>query len=119
MTEPTPKKKRQTRLSRHSFAAVVGEMLAGPCTAQDLVRASGMTHRYILTMLRTMREKQVAHVSGWEKDAVGRIAVATWSLGAGKDAKRPTKARQEINRDYRASMQRRPLKGTPFYGLGA
>lgn len=112
-------KKRQTRLSRYSFAAILKEMQAGPSTVSDLQRASGMTSRYLMAMLREMRKQGVAHVSGWEKDAIGRVGVAAWSLGAGKDARRPNKPRQQVNRDYRASRQREPLKGTPFYGLGA
>ena len=109
--------KRQTRLSHESFTAILEQMLAGPSTATELTQASGMTQRYINQLIRTMHQRKVVHVSGWEKDAIGRVAVKVWTLGHGKDAKRPNKPREQVQRDYRAKRRMDPLKGTPFYGL--
>lgn len=111
------KKKRQTRLSRQTFTAVLAELQSGPSTATTLARVSGMSHRYVCLLLRTMRAGGVIHVAGWEKDALGREAVKVWALGYGRDAKRRTKTREAVNRAYRTRRQMDPLKGTPFYGL--
>lgn len=110
-------KKRQKRLSRDSFAAILDEFLTGPCTATTLAAASGMGHRYVNALIRTLHAKRVVHIAGYEKDAIGRFGIKVWGLGPGRDAKRPTKPRTDTNREYRIHRERHALKGTPFYGL--
>lgn len=113
-------KKAQTRLSHDSFAAILEEFLSGPCTATALVQASGMTHRYVNKLLRTMKARKIVHVSGFEKDAIGRNGVKVYALGAGTDAKkeRTNKPRAQVQREFRARRRSRDLlQGTPFQGL--
>lgn len=112
--------KPQVKLSRDSFADILAEMLSGPCTSTALADASGMGHRYVNRLMKTLHGKGVVHIAGWEKDSLGRQGMRTvWALGHGRDAKREkaTKPRAQVQRDYRARQQMAPLKGTPFYGL--
>lgn len=117
--EVKPKKKRQTRLSHVTFAMVLEELLSGATTCKTIAEHSGLSHRYVCQLFRTFHARKVVHIAGWEKDSLGRIAVVAYGLGPGKDAKRPSKPRQQVNREYRVRRDRSQLAGTPFYGLGA
>lgn len=110
---------KQVRLNHLTFTLLLEELLSGPTTVPSLVEHCGMSHRYICQLLRTMHAKKVVHVSGWEKDSIGRVGVKVFALGAGKDAPRPRKPRAEVNRDYRMREARAPMAGTHFAGLGA
>ena len=110
-------KKGEIRLSHLTFTLILEEMLSGPCTAKGLAEHSGLGHRVICHLLKIMYAKKVVHVSGWDRDAIGRVGVKVYALGSGKDAKKPNKPRQEVNREYRNRAAQAPLKGTPFYGL--
>lgn len=112
-------KKPTVRASYLSFALLLEELLSGPSTAKALADHTGMGHRYMCRLLATLYSKKVIHISGWERDALGRAGVRVYALGQGKDAKKPLKTRQAINRDHRRKVSRDPLKGTPFYGLTA
>lgn len=116
-------KKGEVRLSHLTFTLLLEEMLSGPCTAKALSEHTGMGHRVMCRLVRTMHAKKVVHVAGWEKDAIGRVAVKVWQLGHGRGAKKPNKPRAEVNRDYRARASRAEsmaaLVGTPFAGLGS
>jgi hypothetical protein len=107
----------QARLNADKFAAVLEEFLSGPCTAQTLADSAGMSYRYTMRLVRTMHKRGVIHISAWEKDSIGRVAVRVYALGHGTNARKPAKPREKVNRDYRTKQQRDPLKGTPFYGL--
>jgi hypothetical protein len=118
-SEKTRLAKIDVRVSHLTFTLILEELLSGACTAKALADHSGMTHRSVLRLLRTMHAKKVVHVAGWEKDVLGRFGVAAWALGCGRDAPRITKPRQEVNRDFRARQARSALAGTAFQGLGA
>lgn len=111
-------KKRQTRLSHITFTLVLEELMSGPCRVSELADHSGMTHRYLNRLMRTMHRKKVVHIAGWDKDTLGRYGVRVYGLGAGKDAPRRTKSREKVNRDYRARAAVAHLVGTPFAALG-
>lgn len=110
-------KKEQARLNYLAFTGFIEELVSGPSTSAALTEVTGLHFRTVNRLLRLMHERKLIHVSGWEKDALGRIGVRVYSFGAGKDAKRPNKPREQVNRDYRERAANAPLKGTPFYGL--
>jgi hypothetical protein len=112
-------KKPQIRLSYLTFAMLLEEMMSGPCTARHLSEHTGMGHRYMCRLIDALHTKKLVHIAGWDKDSLGRSGVRVYALGAGKDAPRKTKPREEVNRAYRAKAAREPMRGTPFYGLGA
>jgi hypothetical protein len=111
--------KKQTRLSYLTFAMLLEELLSGPCTAKHLSEHTGMGHRYMCRLIDALHTKRVVHIAGWDKDALGRVAVRVYGLGPGKDAQKKTKPRHQVNREYRAKEAMAPLRGTAFYGLGA
>jgi hypothetical protein len=113
----TAEKKRQVRLSYDTFAMALEELVSGPCTAQQLTEVTGMGHRYVRRMLKAFKARKLVHISGYDKDAIGRISVTVFAFGPGKDAPRKGKPRAAVNREYRARASMAPLKGTPFYGL--
>ena len=110
-------KKRQTRLSHITFTLVLEELMSGPSKVSDLVEHSGMTHRYLNRLMRTMHRKKVVHIAGWDKDTLGRYGVRVYGLGAGKDAPRKTKTREQVNKEYRTRVAGSVLAGSPFAGL--
>lgn len=105
------------KLNADKFAALLDEFLSGPCTSTDLAEAAGMSPRYMNRLLRAMKKRGVIHVAAWGKDSIGRINIKVWALGHGKDARKPAKPREQVNREYRTRQGREALKGTPFYGL--
>jgi hypothetical protein len=114
-----PKRSKDVRVGYIAFALCLEELLSGPCTARALAEHSGLHYRTACRLLRTMHDKKVAHIAGWEKDSLGRCAVAAYGLGPGNDAKRTTKSREEVNRGFRSRRAAAPMNGTPFAGLGA
>lgn len=95
-----PKGKPQNKVNALSLAIMLGEMLDGPFTVKSLMEVSGLGKTSLYRLLRTFHAKKVVHISDWEKDAAGRVCVPVYSLGVGKDAKRQTKSKQEVNLAY-------------------
>lgn len=111
---------KQIRLSHLTFALLLEELLSGPSTVSALAEHSGMSHRYLCKVMKAMHGKKVVHISGWEKDSIGRQAqVRVYGLGPGRDKPRPIKTRQEVNEAYRRRAAKAEFVGTPFAGLGA
>jgi hypothetical protein len=121
------KGKPQHKLNSLSLAIMVGEMVDGPFTVRSLMETSGLGRASVYRFMRTFHAKGVVHIGGWEKDAAGRVCVPVYTLGRGKDAKRPTKSKEQVNRDYAQRKRLRgatqgltaPLARNPFAGLGA
>jgi DNA-binding transcriptional ArsR family regulator len=101
ITMAPPRGKYQVKLNAVMFAELIGELMEGPCTAQDLADHTGM---HLLTVQRTLRplyRRKLVHISGWEKDAQGRHVIRVFKMGADKDAKRPPpKPRALKKREY-------------------
>lgn len=91
----------KTRMNALSFTLVVEELMSGPCTSDALAEASGLERKTIYLLLRTMYEHKVVHIASYEKDTIGRMARKVYGLGAGKDAKKPTKTGAEACREWR------------------
>ena len=110
-----PRGKYQVKLNAVLYAEMIGELLEGPSTAQDLASHTGM---HVLTVQRTLRplyRRGLVHISGWEKDSQGRWVVRVFKFGPGKDAKRPppkTKAQRVRETRARAAS----LRGVSFAG---
>lgn len=112
-------RKETIKCSYVTFALLLEELLDGPSTAKALAEHTGMGHRYMCRLVKVLHAKKVIHISAWERDALGRMAVKVYALGRDKDAKKPVKARKAINRDYRSKVAGSFLTGTPFAGLMA
>lgn len=94
--------KTKTRLNAVMFAMLVEEMVSGPCTIPGLIEATGLHHKTIRGALKALHDRNLAHVSGYDKDCRGRAIVPVWSFGEGRDAKRKPKSHAELSRAYRS-----------------
>lgn len=102
------KGRKLVKLGAVMFAMMIEEMMAGPCTAQDIAAHTGMCLTTVQRTLRAMYDRKVVHIAGWECDGAGRRRV--FGLGAGKDKPRPAaKSMAQIQRDYRA-RQAHPIQ---------
>jgi predicted ArsR family transcriptional regulator len=109
--------KGQVRLSHLTFALVLEELVSGPTTAQALAEHSGMLPKTVRLLLRTMKAKKLVHIAAYDKDTLGRCNLTVYGFGPGRDAKRPTKPRAQVNREYRRRAAGSVLAGSPFAGL--
>lgn len=94
------------RLNAICFALAIEELVCGPCTKDQLMEATGLGRATILRLITALHRRGLIHVSGWDADSVGRLMIAVYSFGRGKDVKRPTKPREAINRSYRQKQAR-------------
>ncbi len=92
---------KRVRLSHLTTAKVIKALLKGPSTAQELVDASGLHIMTVYEFMRAMRKLKVAHICGWDKDKLGRDAIAVFALGLGKDVRRGAMSRAQISKRYR------------------
>lgn len=109
---------RQARVSYIAFSMILDELLSGATTTQALADASGLTRRYCAKLMAVLHGRKVVHIASWEADSLGRMSIAAYALGHGKDAARKPKTKLEINRDWRRRAAGKSLVGTPFHGLG-
>ena len=104
---PDGRRIRPARPKAHliGFAGLWRELEDG-ATSRQACAESGASKVTFVRLLRHLRGRQAAHITAWERDAIGR-PVAVWRIGSGRDAKKPTKPRREANRQWR---QRRRLR---------
>lgn len=100
---------KRVRISHLTTAKVIKALLDGPCTAHEIVAASGLHIVTVYEFLRTMRKIKVAHIASWDSDSLGRDCIAVFALGPGRDAKRRRYTRAEIARRYRDRKKQRLL----------
>lgn len=104
-----PRGKRQHKLNTLTLAIMLEEMQEGPFTIRSVMDVSGLSLSTMYQVMRTFREKGIVHISGWDKDAVGRICIPVYTLGKGKNVKRKLKSKEDINRDYAQRKRMRRL----------
>jgi hypothetical protein len=93
------------KVNQEAYAVLIKELMQHPCTPQDLADVSGLHPLTVRDLMRTFRRHKIVHIAAWE--ANNRTAV--WSLGKGRDAKKPTKTRAQIAADYRARKKQKEL----------
>lgn len=108
--------RKQAKLGPLCMAKIISALLDGPCTAEELVHASGLARATIYAYMRAMRKEHAAHVSGWEPDRMGRDAHMIYSLGRGKDKPRKARTQSENVQAYKA-RQRTNLLTNAFHAL--
>lgn len=95
-------KKRQIKMGAISYAKMAALMLDGVYTCQELADETGLSYVTVLQYTRELHLAGAAHVSGWEKDALGRDTVRIYGLGRGKDAPKEKKSAAARNASLRA-----------------
>lgn len=89
------------KVNHETYALVLKELLAGPCTVAELEAVSGLHHVTMLDFMRVLRRHGVVHIVAWEPDALGRDVFAVFALGKGTDAKRRKMTPAERSEAYR------------------
>lgn len=91
------------KVSQDSYCRLFQHLThVGPASARSLAGISDLHIVTVYDLLRALHSYKVVHIAAWEKDSRGRDAIAVFALGPGDDAKRQTKSRTQIARDYRA-----------------
>jgi len=85
---PSQKNKKQVKIGAISYAQLVLHMLQGDMNCKELAEETGLHYVTVLQYARELYLAKAAHISGWEKDALGRDNIKLYKIGAGKDAKR-------------------------------
>lgn len=106
---PTDNLKKPVRLGAMSMAKITRALLDGPCSVSELRMASGLSVNTLHEYMRALRKEGVVHISGWERDAMGRESLRVYKLGFGKDVARRKKSKAQIARECRARKQQAKL----------
>ena len=97
---------KRARISHITTATILRLFLDGPVSARDVVEATGLHLVTVYELLRVFRKEKVIHISAWDVDSMGRDAIAIFSVGQGKDAKRRALSRAQISSRYRERKRR-------------
>lgn len=100
-------KRGASRIGHICIAKMIGALLHGPQTVAELSELSGLTEYTVRRYVKAMRKERAVHISAWDEDAAGRATAAAYSLGEGRDAKRPLRPRDNAirMRKYRERMK--------------
>lgn len=103
---------RPARPAHLAVALMMGRLLDGPATVQDIAQETGLTEQSVRDYMRAMRKRRAVHVAGWEHDTAGRQTLAAYQLGRKPDAVRvPPRTNAERMRHYRARKRDAHLLG--------
>jgi len=106
---PTDDLKKPVRLGAMSMAKITRALLDGPCSISELRLASGLSTNTLHEYMRALRKEGVVHISGWERDGMGRESLRVYKLGYGKDVARKKKSKAQIAKECRARKQQSKL----------
>lgn len=107
---------KRARISHITTATVIKLFLEGPVSARDICDATGLHLVTVYELLRVFRKEKAAHISAWDVDSMGRDAIAIFSVGPGKDAKRRAMSRAQISARYRDRKRRLRMQMTVVPG---
>ncbi len=105
----------QEKMNQEKYALAIKELMETPCTAHDIVEATGVHIVTAQNLMRTFLRHKIVHVSAWDPDSRGRDMTPVYSFGPGRNAKRRKKSaaeRQQQCRDKKkmaALVSLRPL----------
>lgn len=71
-----------------------------PQSYDALAAVSGLSNNAVAHWIKTLRtlDPKPVHIAGWAPDVNGRLFVALWAWGPGKDAPRPGQSRTAAER---------------------
>lgn len=82
------KRRAPLRVNHSTYARMFALLLEGPCTNAELAEQTGMHIKTVQGVTRALRQHQVVHVNGWEKDLFGRDCIPIFKFGRGTDKPR-------------------------------
>lgn len=89
------------KVNQATYALALKELLDTPCTAHDIVEATGLHTVTAQSLMRTLKKYKVVHISAWDTDSLGRDATPVYKLGPGRNVKRRKKSAAERQRQSR------------------
>jgi len=101
--------KKRVKPSHLTTAKLIKALFDGPSTARELADVSGYSIATVYEFVRALRKVEVAFISAWEPDSLGRMRVAVFSMGERRDKKREAFTRREISARARERKRQRIL----------
>lgn len=92
------------RLNAVSIAKLIKAMQEEAVTVHELVEVTGLCLFTVRHYVLTLHREQACHIKHWEQDSRGRFTTPAYTLGVGKDAKRPKMSESERAKRYRAKL---------------
>lgn len=98
-------RKKFIRVNAIAIAEMLKAAQQGIYTSWELVEITGLTINTVRGYMNVLHKAGVVHVCDWEEDARGNRTRRVYKLGPGKDAIKPKKSLEEINRRYREKVK--------------
>lgn len=93
------------RVNALSFAVMVRALYDGPKTQHQLSEISGLHVWTVRQYVKAMQKQEVAYITGWTKDTMGRDAIAHYALGMGVDMPREVRTGAQKQQTRRARLR--------------
>ena len=92
----------------HVAFGMMWTMLQSGATKNEIVEQTGIAYLGVGSFINDLHADGKVYISTWQKDALNRWSQAVWTLGEGKDAKKPRISNKDKCKLYRErSMIRR------------
>lgn len=101
---------KQLKINAISFALMVKALSEKPHSKPQLAELTGLHVWTIRGYVDALHRVQMAHITHWDKDGMGRDVTAYYSLGFGIDMPREQKTGAQKAREYRARQRRIALE---------
>jgi predicted ArsR family transcriptional regulator len=92
----------KARVNALAFAIMVRALYDGPKTLHQLSEITGLHLWTVRHYVKAMQRQEVAHITGWTKDSMGRDTTAHYALGMGVDMPREAKTGAQKQKALRA-----------------
>lgn len=99
-TRRKPGSRRGHKVNALIFSMLVKLLYEGTRTCAELAEETGLHKLTVYDWTREMHRQGIIHICMW--DGEGRTSVRIFKMGPGRDAKRPTKTRDQISAEYKA-----------------
>lgn len=91
----------QVRVNAVAFAEFIAALSMGGHTFQELAEHTGLHIKTVYAYVKALHKAKQVYIESWVKDRAGRVCVAVYRLGHGKDAKKQRVSRAESCRRWR------------------
>lgn len=102
-----PGSRRGHKVNAMTFSILVKLLYEGTRTCYELAEDTGLHTLTIYDWTREMHRQGIIHICMWEGE--GRSSMRIFKMGAGVDAPRPVKTREQIRNEYRARQRAKLL----------
>jgi len=97
------------------YALMLRKLLDGDISCQEIARTTGLSILTVRQYVAALHKKKVVYISGWGRDVYGRYTIRHYTLGEGRDERKPNpQTRTEIVARYRQRLVQRTLDKISF-----